>query len=96
MKPQYERFRQLYAKDLISKRELEEIEEQYKYNLIRKELTYTSYKIDSTARISQLQELNASENRMRQSLDGVNMILDNLVVSAQIEGQLATPDHELG
>ena len=96
LKPQYERFRQLYEKDLISKRELEEIEEQYKYNVIRKELTYTSYKIDSTARMSQLQELNASEDRMRQSLEGVNMILDNLVVRAPLDGQLATPDHELG
>ncbi|MCK5210188.1 MAG: HlyD family efflux transporter periplasmic adaptor subunit [Cyclobacteriaceae bacterium] len=96
LKPQYERFKQLYEKDLISKRELEEIEEQYKYNMIRKELTYTSYKIDSTARMSQLQELNASEDRMRQSLEGVNMILDNLVVRAPLDGQLATPDHELG
>ena len=96
LKPQYERFRQLYEKDLISKRELEEIEEQYKYNVIRKELTYTSYKIDSTARMRQLQELNASEDRMRQSLEGVNMILDNLVVRAPLDGQLATPDHELG
>ncbi|MCK5468550.1 MAG: HlyD family efflux transporter periplasmic adaptor subunit, partial [Cyclobacteriaceae bacterium] len=96
LKPQYERFKQLYEKDLISKRELEEIEEQYKYNVIRKELTYTSYKIDSTARMRQLQELNASEDRMRQSLEGVNMILDNLVVRAPIDGQLATPDHELG
>ena len=96
LKPQYERFKQLYEKDLISKRELEEIEEQYKYNMIRKELTYTSYKIDSTARMRQLQELNASEDRMRQSLEGVNMILDNLVVRAPIDGQLATPDHELG
>lgn len=96
LKPQYQRFKQLYEKDLISMREFEEIEEQYKYNVIRKELTYASYKIDSTARMRQLIELNASESRMRQSLEGVNMILDNLVIRARIEGQLATPDHELG
>ena len=96
LKPQYDRFNQLYEKDLISKRELEEIEERYKYNVIRKELNYASYQADSTARMRQLQELNASEDRMRQSLEGVNMILDNLVVRAPIDGQLATPDHELG
>ena len=96
LKPQYKRFKQLYEKDLISRRELEEVEEQYKYNVIRKELTYASYQADSTARMRQLQELNASEDRMRQSLDGVNMILDNLIVRAPIDGQLATPDHELG
>ena len=94
--PQYKRFKQLYEKDLISKREFEEVEERYKYNVIRKDLTYASYRIDSTARMGQLKELNASENRMRQSLEGVNMILDNLVVRARIDGQLATPDHELG
>jgi HlyD family secretion protein len=96
LKPQFERFRMLYEKDLISKREFEEVEENYKYNLRRKELTYASYKQDSTSRIKQLQELNASETRMRQSLDAVNRILDNLVIRAPIYGQLATPDHELG
>lgn len=96
LKPQYERYKKLYEKDLISKREFEEIEEQYKYNKIRKDLTYTSYQADSTARMGQLLELNKSENRMRQSLQGVNMILDNLIVRAPIDGQLMTPDHELG
>jgi len=96
LEPQFNRLKQLYEKDLISKREFEEVAEQYKYNKIRKDLTYASYQIDSTARMRQLQELNASEDRMRQSLEGVNMILDNLVVRAKIDGQLATPDHELG
>lgn len=96
LKPQFERYKKLYEKDLISKREFEEVEEQYKYNKIRKKLTYTSYRADSTARMGQLLELNKSENRMRQSLQGVNMILDNLIVRAPIDGQLMTPDHELG
>jgi len=96
LKPQFERFKTLYEKDLISKREFEQVEEDYKYNLKRKELTYQSYKVDSTSRIRQLQELNASEARMRQSLEGVNRILDNLVIRAPIKGQLATPDHQIG
>lgn len=96
LKPQYERFKTLYEKDLISKREFEEVEEQYKYYLTTRKLTYASYRADSTSRIRQLQELNASEDRMRQNLEGVNRILDNLVIRAPIDGQLATPDHELG
>jgi HlyD family secretion protein len=96
LKPQYERFKMLYEKDLISKREFEVVEEDYKYNLRRKELTYKSYQADSTSRIRQLKELNASEMRMRQNLEGVNRILDNLVVRAPIDGQLATPDHQIG
>lgn len=96
LKPQFERFKLLYEKDLISKREFEEVEENYKYNKRRKELTYASYRIDSTSRIKQLEELNDSEIRMRQSLEAVNKILDNLIIRAPIHGQLATPDHELG
>jgi HlyD family secretion protein len=96
LQPQYERFKQLYEKDLVSKRDLEEIEEQYKFYLTTRELTHASYIVDSTSRIRQLQELNASEGRMRQNLEGVNMILDNLIIRAPIDGQLATPDHELG
>lgn len=96
LEPQYRRFKSLYEKDLISKREFEEVEESYKYNMKRKELTYVSYQVDSTARMRQLLELDASETRMRQSLEGVNRILDNLVIRSPIVGQLATPDHELG
>jgi HlyD family secretion protein len=96
LKPQYERFKTLYEKDLISRREFEQVEEDYKYNLKRKELTYKSYRVDSTSRIRQLEELNASEARMRQNLEGVNKILDNLVIRAPIDGQLATPDHQIG
>jgi HlyD family secretion protein len=96
LKPQYERFKTLYEKDLISKRELEEVEENYKYNLHRRALTYASYKADSAARIYQLREITASESKMRQSMSGVNMILDNLVIRAPIDGQLATPDHQIG
>jgi HlyD family secretion protein len=47
LRPQYERYKRLYEKNLISKREFEEVEEQYKYNLKRKELTYASYRIRS-------------------------------------------------
>ena len=96
LKPQYERFKTLYEKDLISKQEFEQVEEEYKYNVKRKELTYESYQNDSTARMRQLQELDASEGRMRQNLEGVSRLLDNLIVRSPIIGQLATPDHELG
>ncbi len=94
--PQYKRLKILYEKDLISKRELEQVEESYKYNKKRRELTYKSYQADSTARMRQLKELDASESRMRQSLQGVSMLLNNLVVRSPINGQLATPDLELG
>ena len=69
LKPQYERFKTLYEKNLISKREFEEVEEMYKYNMKRKELTYASYRADSLSRSYQLNQIDASERRMMQSLD---------------------------
>lgn len=96
LRPQYDRYKTLYEKNLISKREYEEVEERYWYFLKRKDLTYAAYRQDSMARSYQLNQINASERRMQQSLDGVGRILENLVIRSPINGQLATPDLELG
>ncbi|WP_194776876.1 efflux RND transporter periplasmic adaptor subunit [Pararhodonellum marinum] len=96
LKPQYERFRDLHSKKLISDRELEEVREQYDYNVKRRALTYEAYRSDSISRVSQKRQLQESENRMNQSLFGVGHILDNLVVRAPITGQLSTEQIEVG
>ncbi len=96
LKPQYARFKELAAKQLISQRELEEVAEQYKYNQRRHELTYKAYLSDSLARSMQLQQISMSEERMNRSMDGVNHILDNLVITAPTEGLLTTSDWEPG
>jgi HlyD family secretion protein len=96
LKPQFERFKELHGKKLISDRELEEVREQYEYNLKRKRLTYESYRNDSVARSIQKRQLRDSESRMEQSLNGVGHILDNLVVRAPIKGQLSTEQIEVG
>lgn len=97
LKPQYERFKELHEKKLVSDREFEEVKEQYEYNVKRKKLTYTSYRNDSIARTFQLSQLRQSEGRMNASLNGVGNILNNLVITAPIGGQLATPQQlEIG
>jgi HlyD family secretion protein len=97
LKPQYERFKELHEKKLVSDREFEEVKEQYEYNLKRRKLTYTSYRNDSIARSFQLSQLRQSEGRMNASLNGVGNILNNLVITAPIAGQLATPQQlEIG
>lgn len=96
LRPQYERYKTLFEKNLISEREYEEVAESYKYNQKRLELTYASYRQDSLARSYQLKQIDASEARMRKSLEGVSRILDNLVVRSPIHGQLATPELEIG
>lgn len=96
LRPQYDRYKRLYEKNLISKREYEEVEEQYKYYMKRRELTYASYRQDSLARSSQIRRIDQSQMRMMQSLEGVGKILENLQIKAPINGQLATPDLEIG
>ncbi len=96
LKPQYERYKELAGKKLISKRDLEEVEENYKYNLRRKELTYKAYMSDSMSRSFQLHQISMSEDRMLRSLDAVGKILNNLVITAPTQGLLTTADWEPG
>lgn len=97
LEPQYKRFKELHDKKLVSDREFEEVKEQYEYNVKRRKLTYTSYRNDSIARSFQLSQLRQSEGRMNASLNGVGNILNNLVITAPIAGQLATPQQlEIG
>jgi len=94
--PQYFRQKTLYEKELIAKQDFERAEADYNYNIKRRDFTSASYKSDSTSRILQLQQLNASERSMLENLKGVNQILDNLVIKAPINGQLSTPQLQEG
>lgn len=96
LKPQYERFKELHEKKLVSDREFEEVREQYEYNVKRRKLTYVAYRNDSISRVAQKRQLQDSESRMNQSLTGVGHILDNLAVRAPISGQLSTEQIEVG
>jgi len=96
LEPQFKRFKELHSKKLVSDREFEEVKEQYEYNLKRRKLTYESYKNDSVARSIQLAQLRNSERRMQASLTGVGKILNNLIITAPIAGQLAMEQIEIG
>ena len=96
LKPEYERQKYLYEKKLVAEKNFLETQEDYKYQLKRREITYASYRADSISRKSQMRELDASEQRMMASLAGVSLILDNLIIRAPIDGQLSTPQLEIG
>ena len=90
LKSQYDRQKKLVERDLISEQEFQTTKENFEYQKRRYELTYESYKKDSVQTISQLRQLNNSEQRMFQNLEAVQQILDNLSVTAPISGQLST------
>ncbi len=96
LKPQYERFKKLYEQGMVSKREFEEVEKPYFYNLKIRDLQYSSFKRDSIDRAYRRVQQDMITDRMAKSLEAVGDILDNLVIRAPIDGQLGTPDLELG
>ncbi|MEX0646334.1 MAG: efflux RND transporter periplasmic adaptor subunit [Balneolaceae bacterium] len=90
LRAQYERQEQLVERELVSEEEFHATRENYLYQKKRFELTNESFQKDSVQTITQLEQLNDSENRMYQSLNAVQEILDNLTVTAPISGQLST------
>ena len=94
--PQYNRQKQLFEKKLIAKQDFEKTEADYKYFLERRKITYEVYKNDSIDRFRQLNQMNFSERKMIQSLEGVGKILDNLVIRAPIDGLLSHPPLDAG
>lgn len=90
LKSQYERQLRLIEDDLISEQEFQTTKENYEYQKKRYELTNESFQKDSVQTITQMQQLNNSEERMYENLNAVQQILENLAVTAPISGQLST------
>src|SRR5204863_6320054 len=86
--PQYARQKSLFEKKLISKQDFERTEADYVYNVNRRKILYAQYRADSTDRVRSMKATELSEVRMMKSLDGVSLILDNLIIRAPIDGQL--------
>lgn len=86
----YERQEKLYEQDLIAEQEFLETEKNYEYAQKRYNLIYESFKQDSLQSSRQLQQIDRSLARMWRSLEAVQNILDRLVLTAPISGQLST------
>lgn len=96
LEPQYIRQKQLYDKKLISRQEFEQTKANYDFNKKRMQITYEVYRADSVDRIRQLRFTSESEQKMMASLNGLSKILDNLIIRAPIDGQLARPQLDVG
>jgi HlyD family secretion protein len=92
----YRRDSVLFSQQLISSGSFEETKLEYRYQKSRYELNHESFRRDSLQMQQQLSQLNQSEQRMWRSLEGVQQILENLVVKAPISGQLSTMELDPG
>ena len=93
---QHKRNEELFAKELISDEEYEQVEDELEYQTKSRELTLVSHKQDSLMRQVQIEQLEASVTRLQQNLEVVRQNLDNLVVKAPISGQLTSLNAEIG
>jgi HlyD family secretion protein len=96
LRPRFSRDSSLYSQKLISLQEFEQTRQSYRFQKRRYQLNYESYQKDSLQLQTQLTQLDNSEERMWRSLEGVQRILDNLVVTAPISGQLSTVELNQG
>ncbi len=95
-KPEYERQKELYDEQVISRKEFEEAKERFDYNTKRRVIVADAYKRELALKSVQLKQLNDSEARMWKSLEAVGQILDNLVIKAPKDGQYASEQLEIG
>lgn len=86
----FQRQKKLYEKNLIAEQTYIEARENFEYQRKRYNLIYQSYRQDSIRAAQQLQQIDQSLDRMWRSLEAVQQILDRLVVTAPISGQLST------
>ena len=94
--PQYQRYKILLEKKLVSQWEFDQVNEQYLMYKKQKEIFLSTYYSDSISRVSQLEQISMSENRMIESLSSIRNMLDELIVRAPIDGQLSTPQYKIG
>ena len=86
----------LFRKQLISRQEFEQVNDEYEYWQSKQIITVENFKQDSLLRRVQLDQLNASIKRMQSNLDLVKRSLEDLVVRAPISGELTSLNAEIG
>lgn len=93
---EYERMKSLYEEQIVSRKDYEQAESQYRYLQQRQTLTQASIDKDQTLRNEQIAQLEASLRRMSENLAIVKQKQEELTVRAPIAGLLSALDAKLG
>ncbi len=92
----FKRNKIFYEKDLISREEFDESNDNFEYFQQSKELLLLRQRTDSLSRTIQIQRLDANLSNMENNLELVRAKLQNLNVKAPVTGQLGSLNAELG
>lgn len=87
---------ELAKRELISSREYENAEDELGYLLNKYDLILETQKQDSIYRAAQINQLEASLDRMQANLKIVKQNLENLVIKAPVSGHLTSLNAEVG
>lgn len=92
----YEVDKKLYAQKAIGLQEWQTAQNQYNYNVYRKQLAAKILEQDSISSAEQLLQQEESFKRMKQALDLMHQKVNDLIVVSPIDGQLTSLDAEIG
>jgi HlyD family secretion protein len=92
----FDRKKQLYEKDFVSKEEYELAKNAFDYYKEKSKITLESHRTDSVFRLLQIDQLEISLDRMNGNMKIVKEKLDRLTVKAPIGGLLSSLNAEVG
>ncbi len=93
---QHDRQQRLHEQNLISEEEYLNTRDEFNYQQRRLRLTRSAFVQDSLAQLSRLTSMEQTEERLQRNYEVLRQSLENLTVSAPINGQLTSLDAEIG
>ena len=93
---EFENTTQLLEKNLIAQQVFDNVNDEFKYLLSKRDITLESNAQDSIFRQTQIHQLEESLLRMQENLDVVKENLDNLTLRAPVSGHLTSLNAEIG
>ncbi|MDE3057881.1 MAG: efflux RND transporter periplasmic adaptor subunit [Bacteroidota bacterium] len=95
-KEMFDRQEKLWEKKLISQQEYEQAENNYHLTLAEQKIAYRNFVSDSILKQSQLTQIAGSIDRLQKNLELIRENIDNLTVTAPMNGQLTSLNAETG
>jgi HlyD family secretion protein len=92
----YKLNKKLYEQKVIGLQEFKSSENNYNYQVRRKNLTEQTLRQDSISNRQQISQANASYSRMQNVLELTRKKVGDLIVRAPVDGQLTSLDAEIG
>lgn len=92
----YQRQSDLYSAKVISDKEFEDADRDYRYNIKQMGIELELMKLDSLAAVRRNKQIDLSMDRMESNLVMLRNNLENLIIKAPVDGKLSSFSAEIG